>query len=264
MSSMSNLTTTDAPHWNGEDNHGPLVSLLTWFFVITAFLAVLARVLTRLHVIRKLRWDDGSIMAAMVRSTSCLCWNHLTDLNNQVLCIAHSVTTSLQVTNGLGKHIDRVSQSNLIWFQKVREIFQTLRPVTIDTFSGYVCFRLSIHCRHSFGQNLHLLLPRMPHTYKNQQNHHLDPGRLHSLMDGLESSGTWFSVLFASYLESHWKKVHRRYSFLDLFPRHQYRHRSDIDRSTMRHPLEIAGQHEEESYYHWMLCLAYLVGVSLT
>ena len=67
MSTISNLTTTDAPTWNGAENHGPLVSVLTWFLVITAFFAVFARVATRFAVVRQLRWDDATILVAMVK-----------------------------------------------------------------------------------------------------------------------------------------------------------------------------------------------------
>ena len=66
MSTISNLASTDAPLWNTPKNHGPLVSVISWFLGITAFLSILARVATRVAVVRQLRWDDASIMFAMV------------------------------------------------------------------------------------------------------------------------------------------------------------------------------------------------------
>ena len=67
MSSTSYLTTTDAPLWESSRNHGPLISVLTWFLIITSFLAVLARIATRFVVVRQLRLDDASILFALVR-----------------------------------------------------------------------------------------------------------------------------------------------------------------------------------------------------
>ena len=66
MSGISNLTTTDAPLWETPENHGPLVSVVTWFLVITAFLSVLARLGTRYAVVRSFRWDDAFIVLAIV------------------------------------------------------------------------------------------------------------------------------------------------------------------------------------------------------
>lgn len=66
MSTISNLTTTDAPLWETSENHGPLVSVITWLLVIAAFFAVLARVATRYAVVRQARLDDVSIIIALV------------------------------------------------------------------------------------------------------------------------------------------------------------------------------------------------------
>ena len=67
MSTTSNLTTTDAPWWDSPDNHAPVVSVITWFLIITSLLAVLARIATRFAVIRGLRLDDVVILLALVR-----------------------------------------------------------------------------------------------------------------------------------------------------------------------------------------------------
>lgn len=67
MSSVSNLTTTDGPRWNQPTNHGPVVSVMTWLLVVTTFLAVLARIVTRFIVVHTVRFDDMSILLALVR-----------------------------------------------------------------------------------------------------------------------------------------------------------------------------------------------------
>ena len=67
MSSVSNLTTTDGPLWNQPTNHGPVVSILTWLLIVTTFLAILARIATRLVVVHTIRLDDVSILFALVR-----------------------------------------------------------------------------------------------------------------------------------------------------------------------------------------------------
>ena len=68
MSSVSNLTTTDGPRWNQPTNHGPVVSVMTWLLVVTTFLAVLARIATRLVVVHTIRFDDIAILLALVRN----------------------------------------------------------------------------------------------------------------------------------------------------------------------------------------------------
>ena len=67
MSSISNLTVTNGPLWNQPENHGPVVSVMTWLLIVTTFLAVLARIATRLVVVHTIRLDDISILLALVR-----------------------------------------------------------------------------------------------------------------------------------------------------------------------------------------------------
>ena len=120
MSTVSNLTTTDAPLWNTSTDHGPLVSVITWFLVITAFLSVLARVSTRYSAVRQVRLDDVSMVLAMVRHTLLDAARELLlTAVAQLLAIGQSITTSLQASNGLGEHIDSVSPDRLTRFQKV-------------------------------------------------------------------------------------------------------------------------------------------------
>lgn len=67
MSSISNLTVTNGPLWNQPDNHGPVVSVMTWLLIVTTFLAILARIATRLVVVHTIRVDDITILLALVR-----------------------------------------------------------------------------------------------------------------------------------------------------------------------------------------------------
>lgn len=119
MSSISNLTTTDAPLWESSHNHAPLVSVLAWFLIVTSFLSILARVATRYAVVRQLRWDDAFIILALVidleRSRVRMSAKRIC----QFLSIAHTVTTSMEAANGLGKHSGAVPEQNLRPFQKV-------------------------------------------------------------------------------------------------------------------------------------------------
>lgn len=57
---------TPGPMWVNDHNYGPLVSIITWFLIITSFLSVMARVGTRLAVVKRVYADDITIMFALV------------------------------------------------------------------------------------------------------------------------------------------------------------------------------------------------------
>ncbi|KAL8952513.1 MAG: hypothetical protein Q9222_001581 [Ikaeria aurantiellina] len=124
MSSISNLTTTDGSNWETSDNHSPLVNVLTWFLVITTFFAVAARVATRFAVVRQLRWDDTTILIAMV------------------LSIAHSATTSLQANNGLGRHEGSISPDHATHFEKATYASGFLYIGVISAVKLSICLHL--------------------------------------------------------------------------------------------------------------------------
>lgn len=63
----NNLTNTYGPNWDSPDNHAPSVSVITWLLAIIIFISVAARVATRYAVIREVRWDDATIVLALVR-----------------------------------------------------------------------------------------------------------------------------------------------------------------------------------------------------
>ena len=66
MSPVSNLTTTEGPHWNTPQHHGPAVSVVTWIAIVGVILAVISRIITRCAVIHKLQWDDILCLVATV------------------------------------------------------------------------------------------------------------------------------------------------------------------------------------------------------
>ncbi|KAI4191988.1 MAG: hypothetical protein LQ346_004533 [Caloplaca aetnensis] len=125
MSTISNLTVTDAPHWNTSENHGPLVNYLTWFFIISAFLAVSTRIYIRYAAVRQVRWDDAAIVVAML------------------LAVGHSIATSLQAGNGLGRHIDSISSRDITDFQKSLFASEFLYIATVSAVKISICFCLN-------------------------------------------------------------------------------------------------------------------------
>lgn len=54
---------------DSADNHGPVVSVLTWFLTVTAVLWVFARAATKWAVSHKIAFDDYLIFLALVKDT---------------------------------------------------------------------------------------------------------------------------------------------------------------------------------------------------
>ncbi|KAL8959111.1 MAG: hypothetical protein Q9193_003968 [Seirophora villosa] len=84
-------------------NHGPIVSVVTWFLLAATVLAVLARFVTKLFVSKRLTSDDLLIFIALA------------------LSIGQGVAVSLQTSNGLGQHESALSASQLDNFYKYWE-----------------------------------------------------------------------------------------------------------------------------------------------
>ncbi|KAL8857575.1 MAG: hypothetical protein Q9178_005903 [Gyalolechia marmorata] len=82
-------------------NHGPIVGVMTWFLLAATVCAVIARVVTKLAISRRFTSDDFLIIAALA------------------LSIGQGVAVTLQVANGLGKHADTLSASQLDKFDKI-------------------------------------------------------------------------------------------------------------------------------------------------
>ncbi|KAI4169554.1 MAG: hypothetical protein LQ343_005634 [Gyalolechia ehrenbergii] len=81
-------------------NHGPIVSVITWFLMAATILAVVARVLTKFAISRRLTSDDYMIFAALA------------------LSIGQGIAISLQTSNGAGRHQDALSASQLDKYYK--------------------------------------------------------------------------------------------------------------------------------------------------
>ncbi|KAL8668431.1 MAG: hypothetical protein Q9168_006937 [Polycauliona sp. 1 TL-2023] len=85
---------------NTPSNHGPVVGVMTWFLLAATVCAVIARIATKLAISRRFTSDDFLIFAALG------------------LSIAQGVLVTLQVANGLGRHTDTLSPSQLEHFDK--------------------------------------------------------------------------------------------------------------------------------------------------
>ena len=127
MGSLSNLTTTEGPHWNTPEHHGPAVSVVTWVCIVGVVLAVASRIITRYAVIRTLQWDDITCLLATVREnlpSSSPCFSSarsLTiNLDIQACAIAQSIAVSVASDAGLGSPAASLTSVERTRFLKVR------------------------------------------------------------------------------------------------------------------------------------------------
>ncbi|KAG9233487.1 hypothetical protein BJ875DRAFT_485081 [Amylocarpus encephaloides] len=86
--------------WDGPNNHGPLINVMTWFLVIVSFLTVSTRIATKWLVSKKANVDDAMISTSLLFS------------------IGQVVAIGISVVNGVGKHIDGLSSYQVAVFQK--------------------------------------------------------------------------------------------------------------------------------------------------
>jgi heme/copper-type cytochrome/quinol oxidase subunit 1 len=49
-----------------KDNLGPFINVVTWILLITSTLAVLTRLITKRALARRIKIDDGFVIAALV------------------------------------------------------------------------------------------------------------------------------------------------------------------------------------------------------
>ncbi|KAL8968192.1 MAG: hypothetical protein Q9197_005013 [Variospora fuerteventurae] len=85
---------------DSPSNHGPIVSILTWFLLAATVLAVVARVTTKMAISKRLTNDDFLIFLALAFS------------------IGQAVAVSLQTSNGLGQHEAALSAFQMDNFYK--------------------------------------------------------------------------------------------------------------------------------------------------
>ncbi|KAI2602616.1 hypothetical protein GGR54DRAFT_494464 [Hypoxylon sp. NC1633] len=94
-SSDTHTSLQDSP-----DNHGSVVNLVSWFLLICSSLHVLTRLGMKWGVSKTLHIDDGMVVVALI------------------LSISQTIATSIAVGNGLGQHINVLSDDNIAAFQK--------------------------------------------------------------------------------------------------------------------------------------------------
>lgn len=83
-----------------SSNLSPLVLIITWFLCIISSLSMLARGISKTIVMRSLKADDYT-------SVSSLLFN-----------VAQSVAVTVQTSNGLGKHVNKLAASQLTTYSK--------------------------------------------------------------------------------------------------------------------------------------------------
>lgn len=63
-------------HVDSPDNHGAIISVVTWFLGVCSILSFITRMATKVAVSRRVNGDDVLIFAALVR-VSLLLWPFL-------------------------------------------------------------------------------------------------------------------------------------------------------------------------------------------
>ncbi|KAI0886766.1 uncharacterized protein GGS22DRAFT_199121 [Annulohypoxylon maeteangense] len=82
------------------ENNGTVVNVVSWFLLITSSLTILVRLVMKWVLLKKFHADDGLILVS------------------QVFSISQTVVTSMEVTNGLGSHLNTLSIDHVNAFQK--------------------------------------------------------------------------------------------------------------------------------------------------
>ncbi|KAJ5607441.1 hypothetical protein N7537_004060 [Penicillium hordei] len=93
----------------------PTVNVMTWFMLVTAILSVLTRLGTKYFIFRKWTFDDGLAAASLV------------------FCIAQSISVSVAAENGLGQHVEMLSD------RKIESVMKAEYSATI-LFIASICF----------------------------------------------------------------------------------------------------------------------------
>ncbi|KAI1084205.1 hypothetical protein F5B20DRAFT_524031 [Whalleya microplaca] len=94
-SSDKHVSLQDSP-----DNHGAVVNIVSWFLLICSSLLVITRIGTKWGVSKSVHMDDSMIVGSLIFS------------------ISQTIATSIGVANGLGQHLENLSNDNLVAFQK--------------------------------------------------------------------------------------------------------------------------------------------------
>lgn len=121
------------------EDRGPLVNLANWITLVVACLATLTKIATKLRKIRTLQGDDFIMFAAMVCSSvsypSSLSlslslffffgklYTNIQKPLEQLSAVGQSIAVGKQVSNGLGRHINTLTDSQIDEYQKASLTF---------------------------------------------------------------------------------------------------------------------------------------------
>lgn len=123
------MSTPNHPPIDTPSNHGPVVGVLTWFLLAATILAVVARVLTKFAISRRLTSDDYLIFAALASLLKSSTEVIFAKTDPQMLSVGQGVAVAVQTSNGVGQHDTALSASQLNRYYKVtwHELFELNR-----------------------------------------------------------------------------------------------------------------------------------------
>ena len=103
-----------------SDDRGPLVNVSAWIGIVTACIVVVVKVATKLVKVHMLQLDDYYIVAAAVSEHQGISSNHQILIQpTQIIAISQSIATNVQVSAGLGKHWDALTEGQIVKLQKL-------------------------------------------------------------------------------------------------------------------------------------------------
>ncbi|OAQ64781.1 hypothetical protein VFPPC_06008 [Pochonia chlamydosporia 170] len=88
-----------------DSNKSPLIQILSWFFLVVAILAALARSGTKLHMVKTLKLDDWLAVAATSSNPD--------PTLIQVVAVAQFISSVAQAGSGLGQHKDALTEQQI-------------------------------------------------------------------------------------------------------------------------------------------------------
>lgn len=102
------------------DNHGSYIIIVTWTFACISVLFVAVRVILRTWMSKHVGWDDGLIVAALVRFDEAFTirWPALIH-RSQLFAIGQSTAASKSVQYGLGRHVDSLDNEQIRSYYRV-------------------------------------------------------------------------------------------------------------------------------------------------
>ena len=145
------LDMTD-PNSNGiaitSGNRGPSVEIATWIIMVAMILTTMAKIASKLIMIRKLQVDDFLMGAAVVSSKAFQAKPHgqrrlLLTIYVQVVTVGQVIAVSIQVDAGLGTRKSDISK--LEKFERVLAQTYTFFAHADDVFAGRIRLANALH-----------------------------------------------------------------------------------------------------------------------